>query len=392
MTEVVIVAAVRTPIGSFGGSLKDISTVDLGSLVIKNAIERAGLEPEQVDEVIMGNVLGAGLGQNVARQMSVHAGVPVTVPAFTINKVCGSGLKAVQLAVQAVLCGDAEVVVAGGAENMSQAPYILPNQRWGSRMGNATVVDTMLRDGLTDGFEDYHMGITAENVAEQYGITREDQDSFALQSQKRAVAAVEAGRFKEEIVPVEIPQRRGEPLVFDTDEFPRKDVSLEGLSKLRPAFQKDGSVTAGNSSGINDGAAAVVVMSAEKAKELGIPVLATIKSYASAGLDPKVMGCGPIYASRRALEKAGLTVADLDLVESNEAFAAQACAVAKELNLDLEKVNVNGGAISLGHPIGASGCRILVTLLHEMQKRDAKRGLATLCIGGGMGTALIVER
>lgn len=392
MTEVVIVAAVRTPIGSFGGSLKDISAVDLGSLVIKNAIERAGLEPEQVDEVIMGNVLGAGLGQNVARQMSVHAGVPVTVPAFTINKVCGSGLKAVQLAVQAVLCGDAEVVVAGGAENMSQAPYILPNQRWGSRMGNATVVDTMLRDGLTDGFEDYHMGITAENVAEQYGITREDQDSFALQSQKRAVAAVEAGRFKEEIIPVEISQRRGEPLVFDTDEFPRKDVSLEGLSKLRPAFQKDGSVTAGNSSGINDGAAAVVVMSAEKAKELGVPVLATIKSYASAGLDPKVMGCGPIYASRKALEKAGLTVADLDLVESNEAFAAQACAVAKELNLDLEKVNVNGGAISLGHPIGASGCRILVTLLHEMQKRDAKRGLATLCIGGGMGTALIVER
>ena len=392
MTEVVIVAAVRTPIGSFGGSLKDISAVDLGSLVIKDAIERAGLEPEQVDEVIMGNVLGAGLGQNVARQMSVHAGVPVTVPAFTINKVCGSGLKAVQLAVQAVLCGDAEVVVAGGAENMSQAPYILPNQRWGSRMGNATVVDTMLRDGLTDGFEDYHMGITAENVAEQYGITREDQDSFALQSQKRAVAAVESGRFKEEIIPVEIPQRRGEPLVFDTDEFPRKDVSLEGLSKLRPAFQKDGSVTAGNSSGINDGAAAVVVMSAEKAKELGITVLATIKSYASAGLDPKVMGCGPIYASRKALEKAGLTVADLDLVESNEAFAAQACAVAKELNLDLEKVNVNGGAISLGHPIGASGCRILVTLLHEMQKRDAKRGLATLCIGGGMGTALIVER
>ena len=392
MKEVVIVAAVRTAIGSFGGSLKDISVVELGSLVIKNAIERASLRPEQVDEVIMGNVLGAGLGQNVARQMSVHAGVPVTVPAFTINKVCGSGLKAVQLATQAVLCGDAEVVVAGGAENMSQAPYILPNQRWGSRMGNATVVDTMLRDGLTDGFEDFHMGITAENVAEQYGITREDQDSFALQSQKRAVAAVESGRFKEEIIPVEIPQKRGEPHIFDTDEFPRKDASLESLSKLRPAFQKDGSVTAGNSSGINDGAAAVVVMSAEKAKELGITALATIKSYASAGLDPKVMGCGPIYASRKALEKAGLTVADLDLVESNEAFAAQSCAVAKELNLDLEKVNVNGGAISLGHPIGASGCRILVTLLHEMQKRDAKRGLATLCIGGGMGTALIVER
>lgn len=392
MKEVVIVAAVRTAIGSFGGSLKDISAVELGSLVIKNAIERASLRPEQVDEVIMGNVLGAGLGQNVARQMSVHAGVPVTVPAFTINKVCGSGLKAVQLATQAVLCGDAEVVVAGGAENMSQAPYILPNQRWGSRMGNATVVDTMLRDGLTDGFEDFHMGITAENVAEQYGITREDQDSFALQSQKRAVAAVEAGRFKEEIIPVEIPQRRGEPLIFDTDEFPRKDASLESLSKLRPAFQKDGSVTAGNSSGINDGAAAVVVMSAEKAKELGVPVLATIKSYASAGLDPKVMGCGPIYASRKALEKGGFTVADLDLVESNEAFAAQACAVGKELGLDPEKVNVNGGAIALGHPIGASGCRILVTLLHEMEKRDAKRGLATLCIGGGMGTAVIVER
>ena len=392
MKEVVIVAAVRTAIGSFGGSLKDISAVELGSLVIKNAIERASLRPEQVDEVIMGNVLGAGLGQNVARQMSVHAGVPVTVPAFTINKVCGSGLKAVQLATQAVLCGDAEVVVAGGAENMSQVPYILPNQRWGSRMGNATVVDTMLRDGLTDGFEDFHMGITAENVAEQYGITREDQDSFALQSQKRAVAAVESGRFKEEIIPVEIPQKRGELLIFDTDEFPRKDASLESLSKLRPAFQKDGSVTAGNSSGINDGAAAVVVMSAEKAKELGITALATIKSYASAGLDPKVMGCGPIYASRKALEKAGLTVADLDLVESNEAFAAQSCAVAKELNLDSEKVNVNGGAISLGHPIGASGCRILVTLLHEMQKRDAKRGLVTLCIGGGMGTALIVER
>ena len=392
MKEVVIVAAVRTAIGSFGGSLKDISAVELGSIVIKNAIERAGLKPGQVDEVIMGNVLGAGLGQNVARQMSVHAGVPVTVPAFTINKVCGSGLKAVQLATQAVICGDADIVVAGGAENMSQAPYILPNQRWGFRMGNATVVDTMLRDGLTDGFEDYHMGITAENVAEQYGITREDQDSFALRSQKRALEAIEAGRFKEEIVPVEIPQRRGEPLIFDTDEFPRRDVSLEGFSKLRPAFQKDGSVTAGNSSGINDGAAAVVVMSAEKAKELGITALATIKSYASAGLDPKVMGCGPIYASHKALEKAGLTVADLDLVESNEAFAAQSCAVAKELNLDSEKVNVNGGAISLGHPIGASGCRILVTLLHEMQKRDAKCGLATLCIGGGMGTALIVER
>ena len=332
MKEAVIVAAVRTPLGSFGGTLKNVSAVDLGSLVIKSAIERANLKPEQVDEVIMGNVLGAGLGQNVARQMSVNAGVPVASPAFTINKVCGSGLKAVQLAAQAVLCGDADIVVAGGAENMSQAPYVLPNQRWGARMGDSQVVDTMLRDGLTDAFESFHMGITAENVAEQYGITREDQDNFAVQSQKRAVAA------------------------------------------------------------INDGAAAVVVMSADKAKELGVPILATIKSYASAGLDPKVMGCGPIYASRKALEKGGFTVEDLDLVESNEAFAAQACAVGKELNLDPEKVNVNGGAIALGHPIGASGCRILVTLLHEMQKRDAKRGLATLCIGGGMGTAVIVER
>ena len=387
MKEAVIVAAVRTPLGAFGGSLKDVPAVDLGSLVIKSAIERANLKPEQVDEVIMGNVLGAGLGQNVARQMSVNAGIPVASPAFTINKVCGSGLKAVQLAAQAVLCGDADIVVAGGAENMSQAPYVLPNQRWGARMGDSQVVDTMLRDGLTDAFGSFHMGITAENVAEQYGITREDQDNFAVQSQKRAVAAIEAGRFKEEIVPVEIPQRKGDPIVFDTDEFPRKDASFEGLSKLRPVFKKDG-----NASGINDGAAAVVVMSAEKAKELGVPVLATIKSYASAGLDPKVMGCGPIYASRKALEKGGFTVADLDLVESNEAFAAQACAVGKELGLDPEKVNVNGGAIALGHPIGASGCRILVTLLHEMEKRDAKRGLATLCIGGGMGTAVIVER
>ena len=353
MKEAVIVAAVRTPLGSFGGTLKNVSAVDLGSLVIKSAIERANLKPEQVDEVIMGNVLGAGLGQNVARQMSVNAGVPVASPAFTINKVCGSGLKAVQLAAQAVLCGDADIVVAGGAENMSQAPYVLQNQRWGARMGDSQVVDTMLRDGLTDAFESFHMGITAENVAEQYGITREDQDNFAVQSQKRAVAAIEAGRFKEEIVPVEIPQRKGDPIVFDTDEFPRKDASLEGLGKLRPVFKKDGTVTAGNASGINDGAAAVVVMSADKAKELGVPVLATIKSYASAGLDPKVMGCGPIYASRKALEKGGFTVEDLDLVESNEAFAAQACAVGKELNLDPEKVNVNGGAIALGHPIGA---------------------------------------
>ena len=392
MKEAVIVAAVRTPLGSFGGTLKNVSAVDLGTLVIKSAIERANLKPEQVDEVIMGNVLGAGLGQNVARQMSIHAGLPEFTPAFTINKVCGSGLKAVQLAAQAIQCGDADIVVAGGAENMSQAPYVLPSFRWGGRMGDSKVVDTMIKDGLTDAFNDYHMGITAENVAEEYGISRDDQDALALESQKRAVAAIESGRFKEEIVPVVIPQRKGDPIVFDTDEFPRKDASLEGLGKLRPVFKKDGTVTAGNASGINDGAAAVVVMSADKAKELGVPVLATIKSYASAGLDPKVMGCGPIYASRKALEKGGFTVEDLDLVESNEAFAAQACAVGKELNLDPEKVNVNGGAIALGHPIGASGCRILVTLLHEMQKRDVKRGLATLCIGGGMGTAVIVER
>ncbi|MFS9028073.1 acetyl-CoA C-acetyltransferase [Streptococcus cristatus] len=392
MKEAVIVAAVRTPLGSFGGTLKNVSAVDLGTLVIKSAIERANLKPEQVDEVIMGNVLGAGLGQNVARQMSIHAGLPEFTPAFTINKVCGSGLKAVQLAAQAIQCGDADIVVAGGAENMSQAPYVLPSFRWGGRMGDSKVVDTMIKDGLTDAFNDYHMGITAENVAEEYGISRDDQDALALESQKRAVAAIESGRFKEEIVPVVIPQRKGDPIVFDTDEFPRKDASLEGLGKLRPVFKKDGTVTAGNASGINDGAAAVVVMSADKAKELGVPVLATIKSYASAGLDPKIMGCGPIYASRKALEKGGFTVEDLDLVESNEAFAAQACAVGKELNLDPEKVNVNGGAIALGHPIGASGCRILVTLLHEMQKRDVKRGLATLCIGGGMGTAVIVER
>lgn len=392
MKKAVIVSAVRTPIGSFGGTLKDISTVELGSLVIKSALERANLKPEQVDEVIMGNVLSAGLGQNVARQMSIHAGLPQSVPAYTINKVCGSGLKTVQLAAQAIICGDADIVVAGGAENMSQAAYVLNNQRWGSRMGDAAVVDTMIKDGLSDAFDNIHMGITAENVSEQYEITREMQDAFAVSSQNKAEAAIKANRFKEEIVPVVIPQRKGEPIIFDTDEYPRFNATIDGLAKLRPAFKKDGTVTAGNASGINDGAAAVVVMSADKAEELGLPILATITSYASAGLDPKVMGCGPIYASQKALKKCGLTVDDLDLVESNEAFAAQACAVAQELKLEPSKVNVNGGAIALGHPIGASGCRILVTLLHEMEKRDAKRGLATLCIGGGMGTALIVER
>lgn len=392
MREAVIVSAVRTPIGTFGGSLKDVSAVDLGVTVVKGAIERAGLKAEQVDEVILGNVLSGGLGQNVARQVSVKAGIPISSPAFTINKVCGSGLKTIQLATQAILLGDADIIVAGGTENMSQAPYVLQQQRWGSRMGDSKVVDTLLRDGLVDAFDNYHMGITAENVAEKYNITREQQDTFAVHSQRKAVAAIKAGRFKEEIVPVLVPQRKGDPLVFDTDEYPRENASLEGMAKLRTAFKKDGTVTAGNASGINDGAAAVVVTSREKAEELGLEILATITSYASAGLEPEYMGCGPIYATRKALEKADLKVSDLDLIESNEAFAAQACAVNQELGLNTDIVNVNGGAIALGHPIGASGARIFVTLLHEMQKRDAKRGLATLCIGGGMGTAVIVER
>ncbi|MFH0373128.1 acetyl-CoA C-acetyltransferase [Streptococcus sp. A22] len=392
MREAVIVAAVRTPIGSYGGSLKDISAVDLGVTAVKGALEKINLDPTLVDEVIFGNVLGAGLGQNVARQVSIKSGLPVTTPSFTINKVCGSGLKTISLAAQAILLGDADVVIAGGTENMSQAPYVIQNQRWGSRMGDSKVIDTMLKDGLTDAFEPMHMGITAENVAAKYNITREDQDSFAVRSQEKAVAAIKAGKFKDEIVPVLIPQRKGDPLVFDTDEYPRENASMEGMANLRPAFKKDGTVTAGNASGINDGAAAIIMMSSEKAAQLGLPVLATIKSYASAGLDPTIMGCGPIYASRKALDKAGLSVSDLDLVEANEAFASQACAVNRELGLNPDIVNVNGGAIALGHPIGASGARIFVTLLHEMQKRDAKCGLATLCIGGGMGIAVIVSR
>lgn len=392
MREAVIVAAVRTPIGSFEGSLKDVSAVDLGVTVVKGALEQAGLKAESVDEVIMGNVLSGGLGQNVARQISVKSGVPISSPAFTINKVCGSGLKTIQLAAQAVLLGDADIVVAGGTESMSQAPYVLQQQRWGARMGDSKVLDTLLSDGLMDAFDGYHMGITAENVAEKYGITREQQDAFAVHSQRKAVAAVKAGRFKEEIVPVTVPQRKGDPLIFDTDEYPRENASLDSMAKLRPAFKKDGTVTAGNASGINDGAAAVIVVSRDKAEELGLPILARIKSYASAGLEPEYMGCGPIFASRKALDKAGLKASDLDLVESNEAFAAQACAVNQELELETELVNVNGGAIALGHPIGASGARIFVTLLHEMKKREAKYGLATLCIGGGMGTAVVVER
>ncbi|TPE22150.1 acetyl-CoA C-acetyltransferase [Clostridium perfringens] len=392
MKEVVIASAVRTALGSFGGSLKDVPAVDLGALVIKEALNKAGVKPECVDEVLMGNVIQAGLGQNPARQAAVKAGLPVEIPSMTINKVCGSGLRCVALAAQMIKAGDADVIVAGGMENMSQGPYVLRTARFGQRMGDGKMVDAMVNDALTDAFNGYHMGITAENIAEQWGLTREMQDEFAANSQMKAEAAIKAGKFKDEIVPVVIPQRKGDPIVFDTDEFPRFGTTADKLAKLRPAFKKDGTVTAGNASGINDGAAALVVMSAEKAKELGVTPICKIVSYGSKGLDPSIMGYGPFYATKKALEGTGLTVADLDLIEANEAFAAQSLAVAKDLEFDMSKVNVNGGAIALGHPVGASGARILVTLLHEMMKRDAKRGLATLCIGGGMGTALIVER
>ena len=392
MREVVIVSAARTPIGSFGGSLKDIPTRKLGAIAIKGAVERAGIKPEMVDEVIMGAVLQGGLGQNVARQMTLDAGLPIEVPAMTINKVCGSGLRAVELAAQIIKAGDADIIVAGGAENMSATAYAMPAARWGARMNNTQMVDMMVNDGLWDAFNGYHMGITAENVAEQWGITREQLDEFSVISQNRAEAAIKAGKFKDEIVPVEIPQRKGDPIIFDTDEFPKFGTTIEKVAKLKGAFKKDGIVTAANASGINDAGAAVVVMSKEKADELGIKPLCTIKSYASAGVDPSTMGVGPIPASKKALDKAGLKIEDIDLVEANEAFAAQSLAVRKDLNLDPEKTNVNGGAIAIGHPIGASGCRILITLIHEMIKQDSKYGLATLCIGGGMGTALIVER
>ncbi len=392
MREVVIVSAARTPIGSFGGSLKDVPTRKLGAIAIKGAVERAGIKPEMVDEVIMGAVLQGGLGQNVARQMTLDAGLPIEVPAMTINKVCGSGLRAVELAAQIIKAGDADIVVAGGAENMSATAYAMPAARWGARMNNTQMVDMMVNDGLWDAFNGYHMGITAENVAEQWGITREQLDEFSVISQNRAEAAIKAGKFKDEIVPVEIPQRKGDPIIFDTDEFPKFGTTIEKVAKLKGAFKKDGIVTAANASGINDAGAAVVVMSKEKADELGIKPLCTIKSYASAGVDPSIMGVGPIPASKKALDKAGLKIEDMDLVEANEAFAAQSLAVRKDLNLDPEKTNVNGGAIAIGHPIGASGCRILITLIHEMIKQDSKYGLATLCIGGGMGTALIVER
>ena len=391
MREVVIASAARTPIGSFGGTLKNTTAVTLGKTAVEEAVKRAGIKPEQVDELVFGCVLQAGLGQNVARQVSLAAGLPIETPAMTINKVCGSGLRSVGLAAQIIKAGDADIVVAGGTESMSLAPYAVPAARWGARMFDAKMVDVMVNDGLWDAFNQYHMGVTAENVADQWGITREELDEFALKSQQKAEAAIKAGKFKDEIVPVVIPQKKGDPIVFDTDEFPKFGASLEKMAKLKPAFKKDGKVTAANASGINDSAAALVVMSAEKAAELGITPLCKIVSYASAGVDPSIMGVGPIPASKKALEKAGLTVDDIDLFEANEAFAAQSVAVGRELQIPEEKLNVNGGAIALGHPIGASGARILITLIYEMKKRGCHKGLATLCIGGGMGTAMIVE-
>lgn len=392
MQNVVIVSAVRTPVGSFGGSLKTIDAVKLGEIAVKEALNRANLDPEKVDELVFGCVLQGGQGQNVARQVCLKAGLPIEVPALTINKVCGSGLRAVSLGAQIIKAGDAEVVVAGGTESMSMSPYVIPSARWGQRMNDGKFVDMMIKDGLWDAFYNYHMGITAENVAEKYGFTREELDQFSVTSQNRAEAAIKAGKFKDEIVPVEVPQKKGDPIIFDTDEDPKFGNTMEKVSKLKPAFKKDGGiVTAANSSGINDGAAAFVLMSEEKAKELGLKPLCKIVSYASAGVDPQIMGTGPIPASRKALQKAGLTVEDMDLVEANEAFAAQALAVTKDLGLDPEKTNVNGGAVAIGHPIGASGGRILCTLIYEMKKRNSHYGLATLCIGGGMGTALVIE-
>ncbi len=390
-TEVVIVSAVRTAIGSFNGSLKDVSAPDLGAIAIKGALEKANVKPGQIDEVILGNVLQAGLGQNPARQAALKAGLPESVSAMTINKVCGSGLKAVHLAAQAIIAGDAEVVVAGGMENMSQAPYILKNARNGFKMGDQKFVDSMISDGLWCAFNDYHMGVTAENLCSKYELSREEQDEFAAASQEKAARAIEEGKFKDEIVPVEIPQRKGDPIVFDTDEYPKKGTTAEKLAGLRPAFKKDGSVTAGNASGINDGAAVLLVMSRKKAEELGLKPLVTIKGNASAGVDPGIMGIGPVSAVKKALEKAAVSMDELELIEANEAFAAQSLAVDRELRFNKEILNVNGGAIALGHPIGASGARILVTLIHEMQKRQAKKGLATLCIGGGQGVATVVE-
>jgi acetyl-CoA C-acetyltransferase len=392
MTDIVIVAAARTAVGKFGGSLAKVAAPDLGAAVVKALLERSGLSGDQIGEVILGQVLTAGSGQNPARQTVIKAGLPNTVPGMTINKVCGSGLKAVMLAAQAIRDGDSEIIIAGGQENMSAAPHVLPGSRDGQRMGDWKLLDTMIVDGLWDVYNQYHMGITAENVAKQYGISREMQDALALASQQKAAAAQDAGKFKDEITAIHIPQRKGDALVFDTDEFLNRKSNAEALAGLRPAFDKAGSVTAGNASGLNDGAAGVMVMTAAKAAALGLKPLGRIASYASAGLDPATMGMGPVPAARKALERAGWKAADLDLLEINEAFAAQACAVNQEMGWDTSKVNVNGGAIAIGHPIGASGCRILVTLLHEMQRRDAKKGIASLCIGGGMGVALTIER
>jgi len=392
MREVVIVSAARTPIGSFGGSLAALSAVELGTIAAKEAIKRAGFDAALIDDVIIGNILSAGLGQNVARQVAVYAGVPETVPAMTINKLCGSGLRAVSMAAQFIMLGDADIILAGGTESMTNAPYLLPKGRYGYRMGDGKIIDSMIHDGLTETFNNYHMGVTAENIAKRWNISRDEQDAFALNSQLKTEAAHKAGKFRDEIVPVVIPQRKGDPIVVDTDEYPRPGTTLDKLAKLPPAFDKAGTVTAGNSSGINDGAAMLIVMSKQKADELGLKPLVTIRSYASVGLDPTIMGYGPVPASRKALEKIGYTVDQIDLVEANEAFASQSIAVVRDLGLDPGKVNVNGGAIALGHPIGASGARILTTLIYEMGRRKAKTGLATLCIGGGMGTSIIIER
>ena len=392
MREVVIVSAVRTPIGSFGGGLSSLSAVDLGVIAAKEAIRRANIDPKEINEVLIGNVLGSGLGQNIARQISIKSGIPVEVPSMTLNKLCGSGLRTISLAAQEIILGDADVILCGGTESMSNAPYLIKTARFGQRMGEGKLIDSMIEDGLTDAFNKYHMGITAENIAEQWGITREEQDKFALNSQNKAAEAQRTGKFTDEIVKVEIPQRKGEALIFDKDEYIKENISIEKLGELKSAFKKYGTVTAGNASGINDGAAMIIVMSKEKADSLGLKPLATIKAYGSAGVDPSIMGYGPVPATKNALKRANWTVEDLDLIEANEAFAAQAISVVRDLGLNEKKVNVNGGAIALGHPIGASGARILVTLLYEMNRRDAKKGLATLCIGGGMGTSLLIER
>ncbi len=392
MREVCIVSAVRTPIGTFGGSLSPLSATQLGTVAAAEAIKRAGIDPAMVDEVIVGNILSAGLGQNIARQVAIYAGLPDSVPALAINKLCGSGLRAVSMAAQFIMLGDADIILAGGTESMSNAPYLLPKARYGYRMGNSEVVDSMIYDGLREAFNDYHMGITAENIAEQWQISREEQDLFAYNSQKKAGYALQSDRFADEIVTVPVPQYKGDPLMVSLDEYPKPQTSLEKLAGLKPAFKKDGSVTAGNASGINDGASMLLVMSVDKARELGLTPMVTIRSYASAALDPKIMGYGPVLASRKALDRAGLKVGDLDLVEANEAFASQSLAVLRDLELNPDIVNVNGGAIALGHPIGASGARILTTLIYEMQKRNVRRGMATLCIGGGQGTTVIVER